>query len=179
MGRVQWLVIMKGLKLLVIATIITTSTATKPNPKFILTKDRLIGEVPSVSIEFPDGSKDTLILRKFYSNNQDRIEGNDRCNFIGHLAVETSACVGLTGCPESEDVELTIMSSRVNGSPLFKWKRNGDVKRITHEYMKDRNGFKHQDMEGDDEKSDPEFDTSFAELEKSCEEGKDCADPHL
>ena len=40
--------------------------------------------------------------------------------------------MGLTGCPESEDVELTIMSSRVNGSPLFKWKRNGDVERTHH-----------------------------------------------
>ena len=75
------------LKLLVIATIFTIGSATKPNPKFTLTKDRLIGEVPSVSIEFPDGSKDTLILRKFYSNNQDRFEGTNRCNFIGHLAV--------------------------------------------------------------------------------------------
>ena len=40
--------------------------------------------------------------------------------------------MGLTGCPESEDVELTIMSSRVNGSPLFKWKRNGEVERTYH-----------------------------------------------
>ena len=43
--------------------------------------------------------------------------------------------MGVTGCPESEDVELTIMSSRVNGSPLFKWKRNGEVERVIHSYM--------------------------------------------
>ena len=41
----------------------------------------------------------------------------------------------MTGCPESEDVEVTMMSSRVNGSPLFKWKRNGEVERVIHSYM--------------------------------------------
>ena len=46
--------------------------------------------------------------------------------------------MGVTGCPESEDVELTIMSSRVNGSPLFKWKRNGEVERVIHSYMVNR-----------------------------------------
>ena len=58
-----------------------------------------------------------------------------RCNFIGHLANEPGACVGFTGCPELEDVELTIMSSRIFGSPLFKWKRDGIVERIIHPYM--------------------------------------------
>ena len=94
--------------------------------------DRSMNEAPTIAIVFPDGSTDTLVLDKYYSNEDDRMAGVNRCNFIGHLAEETGACIGMTGCPESEDVEFTIMSSRLNGSPLFKWKRDGSVERIMH-----------------------------------------------
>ena len=72
---------------LVFAFLVAIGSSSESNPKFTLTKDRLLGEVPSVSIEFPDGSTDTLVLRKYYSNNQDRMAEVERCNFIGHLAV--------------------------------------------------------------------------------------------
>ena len=74
-------------KALVFACLFVIGSSSESNPKFTLTKDRLLGEVPSVSIEFPDGSTDTLVLRKYYSNNQDRMAEVERCNFIGHLAV--------------------------------------------------------------------------------------------
>ena len=90
---------------------------------------------PTIAIVFPDGSTDTLVLDKYYLNEDDRTAGVNRCNFIGHLAEETGACVGMTGCPESEDVEFTIMSSRLNGSPMFKWARDGNVERVMHPYM--------------------------------------------
>ena len=104
-------------------------------PKFSMIGERSMDEVPSISIAFPDGSIDTLVLDKYYSNEDDRKAGFNRCNFIGHLAEETDACVGMTGCPESEDVEFTIMSSRLNGSPMYKWKKDGNVERIIHPYM--------------------------------------------
>ena len=69
---------------MVFACLFGIGFSSESNPKFTLTKDRLLGDVPSVSIEFPDGSTDTLVLRKYYSNNQVEVE---RCNFIGHLAV--------------------------------------------------------------------------------------------
>ena len=72
---------------MVFAFLFGIGSSSESNPKFTLTKDRLLGEVPSVSIEFPDGSTDTLVLRKYYSNNQDRMAEVERCNFIGHLAV--------------------------------------------------------------------------------------------
>ena len=72
---------------MVFAFLFAIGSSSESNPKFTLTKDRLLGEVPSVSIEFPDGSTDTLVLRKYYSNNQDRMAEVERCNFIGHLAV--------------------------------------------------------------------------------------------
>ena len=92
-------------------------------------------EVPNIEIVFPDGSVDTAILNKYYSNEDDRKAGINRCNFIGHLAEEPDACIGMTGCPESEDVEFTIMSSRLNGSPMYKWNRDGHVEKIIHPYM--------------------------------------------
>ena len=97
--------------------------------------DRSMDEEPTIAIVFPDGSTDTLVLDKYYLNEDDRKAGVNRCNFIGHLAEETDACVGMTGCPESEDVEFTIMSSRLNGSPMFKWARDGNVERVMHPYM--------------------------------------------
>ena len=72
---------------MVFACLFAIGSSSESNPKFTLTKDRLLGEVPSVSIQFPDGSTDTLVLRKYYSNNQDRMAEVERCNFIGHLAV--------------------------------------------------------------------------------------------
>ena len=109
--------------------------SSEPLPKFSLMGERSMAEVPTIAIAFPDGSTDTLVLDKYFSNEDDRKAGVNRCNFIGHLAEETGACVGMTGCPESEDVEFTIMSSRLNGSPMYKWKKDGNVERIIHPYM--------------------------------------------
>ena len=109
--------------------------SSEPLPKFSLIAERSMAEVPTIAIAFPDGSTDTLVLDKYFSNEDDRKAGVNRCNFIGHLAEETDACVGMTGCPESEDVEFTIMSSRLNGSPMFKWKKDGNIQRIIHPYM--------------------------------------------
>merc|ERR1719412_2231252 len=103
-------------------------------PKFSMIGERSMDEEPTIAIVFPDGSTDTLVLDKYYLNEDDRKAGVNRCNFIGHLAEETDACVGMTGCLD-DDVEFTIMSSRLNGSPMFKWARDGNVERVMHPYM--------------------------------------------
>ena len=72
-------------KVFIIASIVGLGSAGESNPTFTLIKDRLHGEVPSVSVVFPDGSSDTIALRKYYSNNEDRLAGVDNCNFMGHL----------------------------------------------------------------------------------------------
>ena len=111
----------------------------EPLPKFSLIGERSMDEVPTISITFPDGSIDTLVLDKYYSNEDERKSGIQRCNFIGHLSEETGACIGMTGCPESEEVEFTIMSSRLNGSPMYKWNRDGNVEKITDPDMVRKN----------------------------------------
>ena len=45
----------------------------------------------------------------------------------GPLAIEKDACVAMTGCFGSDDIELTIMSSHVIGSTGFVWTKEGIV----------------------------------------------------
>jgi len=96
-------------------------------PKFSLIEDRTFNGAPSVAITFPNGHKDTLILNKFHGNEEDRLASMERCHYIGHLTNETEACVAMTGCVGSEDVEFTILSTHAKESVMFKWTKNGNV----------------------------------------------------
>ena len=51
----------------------------------------------------------------------------EQCVYFGHLANEPTACVAMTGCPGSEDVEFTILSTHNEISHTFKWSKEGDV----------------------------------------------------
>ena len=84
---------------------------------------------PKVSISFPDGYADTLVLNHFYSE-KEKIE---RCNYIGNLANEPDACVAMTGCIGSDDVEFTIFSNHASEFTefnMFRWRRDGTVENI-------------------------------------------------
>ena len=60
------------------------------NPEFELIEDRSANGTTKVSITFFDGYKDTLLLSRFYANEQDRISKIEDCNYIGHLENEPS-----------------------------------------------------------------------------------------
>ena len=94
---------------------------------FSLLEERSKDSSPNVLVTFPDGYTDRLVLRKHYFNEKDRMEDESHCNYIGHLAKETNACVAMTGCLGSDDVELTIMSTHAIGSNSFVWSKEGDV----------------------------------------------------
>ena len=104
--------------------------STELAPRFSLVEERSFNGAPVVSITFPDGHEDELVLSKFHANDEDRMANKDHCNFIGHLANEPEACVAMTGCIGSEDVEFTILSSHATESPLFKWTKEGHVEII-------------------------------------------------
>ena len=53
--------------------------------------------------------------------------GMDNCHYLGHLANEPEACVAVTGCVGSEDVDFTILSAHSTGSSMFKWTKEGLV----------------------------------------------------
>jgi len=81
--------------------------------------ERSSNGIPSVKVDFADGSSDYLVLSKY-----ENMDGH----FIGHLAKEKTACVAMVDHPEH--AELTIMSDRTVGSTIYKWKNNGEVELI-------------------------------------------------
>ena len=95
--------------------------------RFSLLEERSKDSSPNVLVTFPDGYTDRLVLRKHFFNEKDRMEDESHCNYLGHLAKETDACVAMTGCLGSDDVELTIMSTHAIGSNGFVWLKEGDV----------------------------------------------------
>ena len=98
--------------------------------RFSLLEERSKDSSPNVLVTFPDGYTDRLVLRKHFFNEKDRMEDESHCNYLGHLAKETDACVAMTGCLGFDDVELTIMSTHAIGSNSFVWLKEGDVLKV-------------------------------------------------
>ena len=65
--------------------------------------------IPSITITFPNGVQDALVLERFYPTEQSQMEKKISCNFIGSLENENTACVAVTGCP-GEEMAFTIKS---------------------------------------------------------------------
>ena len=63
-------------------------------------------------------------------NKEDRMIGDNGCRYVGRLAIEKDACVAMTGCFGSEDVEFTIMSRHAEGSNAFVWTKEGEIHAI-------------------------------------------------
>ena len=97
--------------------------------KFTLLEERSANGAPTVTVTFPDGYTDTLVLSRYYSSEEDRMAGAEECHYIGHLANEREACAAMTGCVGSEDIDFTIMSSHAESS-MFKWTKDGKVEVI-------------------------------------------------
>merc|ERR1711935_768377 len=125
------------MRFLVIASLIAISYSARlsepeETPSFVLVEERSLNGSPSIAVTFPDGYQDTLVLNKFYANEQNRMASKERCHYIGHLANELTACVAMTGCVGSQDVQFTILSKHAPKSSTFKWTKDGNV-----ELMKD------------------------------------------
>ena len=81
-----------------------------------------------ISVGFPNGHFDFLIMTPFYSGKNKKMRGvGEGCHFSGHLANEPNSCVAMTGCIGSEDVEFTILSEHASQSGMYRWKRDGNV----------------------------------------------------
>merc|ERR1739844_415242 len=120
------------MRFLVIASLIAISNSArlsgqKETPSFVLVEERSSNGTPSIVVTFSDGYQDVLVLSKFYANKQNRIASKERCHYIGHLANELTACVAMTGCVGSQDVQFTILSKHAPNSSTFKWTKDGKV----------------------------------------------------
>merc|ERR1712008_388830 len=121
------------MRVLIFAALMATAYSARLKniaPTFTFSEERSSNGAPSVSIAFPDGYKDTLVLERYYANEEERMERTEACHYIGHLANEREACVAMTGCIGSEDVQFTIMSTHATESPMFKWTTEGNVEVI-------------------------------------------------
>ena len=154
-----------------------------PAPSFALSQDRALDGSPRVSVTFPDGYTDTLVLSRYYGNAADRLARVEKCHFFGHLEGEPEACVALTGCPGSDDLEFTILSEH-SPDTMFKWFKNGAVEAIKNPF---RNGegrsekMVHVREDGDwtlvggDEEVNQEIAAAEAQIAASCTDGTtDC-----
>ena len=70
-----------------------------------------------------------MVLDRFYPSAESRKIGKPHCNFIGHLAKDTEACVGVTGCP-GEKMEFTVNSKHAGRSTRFILLENGEMEKV-------------------------------------------------
>ena len=76
-------------------------------------------------------SKATLqVSHRFYSSDEERMAKVQNCNFFGHLAKDSEACVAVTGCPGSEDLEFTINSRHSGPSNMYILRKDGTLEVI-------------------------------------------------
>ena len=97
---------------------------------FTMLKDNFHDSTPNIEVRFPDGYEDRLVLQKHYFNEEDKKKIDNHCNYVGHLAREKTACVAMTGCLGSDNVEFTIMSKHAMDSNSFVWNKNGAIHAI-------------------------------------------------
>ena len=97
-------------------------------PSFLVREERSLEGTPTIDVVFDDGFEDTLILDTMYFAGEDRIEGEEICDYFGHLASDLTACVAVTGCVGAEDLDITIMGER--GGLFQMCGQTGAVKRI-------------------------------------------------
>lgn len=95
-------------------------------PKFQQLEDRSEDGSPIVEITFPNSYTDKLILNRYYLNEEEEQAGAEHCNYVGHLELDQEACVAMTGCIGTDDVEFTIMSTNLPESS-YKWTKDGEV----------------------------------------------------
>jgi len=146
-------------------------------PTFTLNAERSLDGSPSLSITFPDGYTDTLILNKYYSNAEDelvRMAEKEHCNFFGKLAKE-DVCVAMTGCPGKDNLEFTIFSSHAKNGGLYRWNKDGNVQVIESQFgnlslalFRDEDDY---DYDEDELLVDPKIADLEAQIEDLCWNG--------
>jgi len=169
------------MRFLVVASLIAVASAAKmkfhlekKSTNFALVEERSANGSPTVAVTFSDGYTDTLVLNRYYSSEEDRMLGSEECHFIGYLAKEQDACVAMTGCVGSEDIDLTIMSRHATESSMFKWTKDGHVEIIESPFKDGKARSEVLEREDDgweqdwDEMEEPEVEAAEMAIEEMC-----------
>jgi hypothetical protein len=92
---------------------------------------RSLNGAPFIDIIFADGHSDSLVLEPYYTNQQERLERKQTCNFFGHLRDDPTACLAVTGCLGNEDGLLFTINSEHSGpSNMYKLTNEGQIEII-------------------------------------------------
>merc|ERR1719189_3331142 len=73
----------------------------------------------------------------FFPTEDPEIPDSRDCRYIGHLRSEPEACVAMTGCVGSEDVEFTILSEHAPESGMYTWNIDGQVENLENPFESD------------------------------------------
>ena len=111
-------------KMLLFTLLASVSSGAEVTPTFTHNQERSIEGSPHLTVTFPDGYTDNLILSKHSEDD------NDLCHYLGHLEKEREACVAMTGCLGQEDVEFTILSKHATKSVSIRWTQTGLVEHL-------------------------------------------------
>ena len=122
---------------LTLVVILLAAEIKVPQLSLIKARSSSNDNVPQISVRFPNGKWDRLVLNRYYASHEYerswKSKDTENCRFIGRLSEETEACVAMTGCPASagssldEAVEITILSENVVDTFMYKWYQNGSV----------------------------------------------------
>ena len=98
--------------------------------------DRSLYAIPEITITFPDGHKDELILEKHFPNEEARMENKEHCNYFGHLKNDPQACVAVTGCYGQDKLDFTIMSDHSLYQNKFVLEKDGQLKAVKNQIVR-------------------------------------------
>merc|ERR1711997_1438538 len=164
MGRPVTHFIMRFLVIASLIAITYSAELKRKGPIFSLVEERSSNGAPSIDVTFSDGYQDTLILNKYYAN-------------------EVGACVAMTGCVGSEDLDLTILSTHSGDSAMFKWTKEGNVEIVDNSDVS-KNGPRRKNMVDFTNRNIdaaeliiPEIAAAEADASKKCAETKSCSLP--
>ena len=106
-----------------------SSVVASDNFKFELIERNSLDNL-RLKVTFPDNSEDTMMLERFYLNPTEKLNRIEKCRFVGQLESNAKSSIALTGCIGSEDVLITILSSKPFIQKMFLWKLDGDIEEV-------------------------------------------------
>ena len=157
-------------------------------PDVHIKESKSLNGIPAIGVTFSDGFQDQFVLERHYMTEMDRTLQKVHCNFIGHLAKDTEACVAVTGCP-GEKMEFSINSKNALRSNRFIIHENGEMENIESAF-KDIDAFasplripqhlrddEEWELVDDDEVVNPDQIAEEMQFEASCAAGQCTALP--
>ena len=106
-----------------------------------------------LKVVFP-GFEDTIVLNRYYLNENEKLDRVEKCRFIGNLVSNPKSSVALTGCIGKQDALITILSQNPDIHTMLNWKINGEVEDLQEDFY----NMIREDVEEDEPDAEEEWD---------------------